>query len=74
MFSNATCAVSLLDGLMHRVEAAVRAIDLGHHTFHRDIGLVHRASRSLGEPARLLAQFICRAYSASAAPEQVDVR
>lgn len=45
-----------------RWPAAVRAIDLGHHTFHRDIGLVHRASRSLGEPARLLAQLIRQAY------------
>ncbi|MCG3102087.1 LysR substrate-binding domain-containing protein, partial [Enterobacter sp. DRP3] len=26
-----------------RWPAGVRAIDLGHHTFHRDIGLVHRA-------------------------------
>ena len=45
-----------------RWPAAVRAIDLGHHTFHRDIGLVHRASRSLSEPARLLAQLVCSAY------------
>ena len=45
-----------------RWPAAVRAIDLGHHTFHRDIGLVHRASRSLSEPARLLAQLVCNAY------------
>ncbi|MBT2324186.1 LysR family transcriptional regulator [Variovorax paradoxus] len=45
-----------------RWPAAVRAIDLGHHTFHRDIGLVHRASRSLSEPARLLAQLVCDAY------------
>jgi DNA-binding transcriptional LysR family regulator len=57
-----------------RWPAAVRAIDLGHHTFHRDIGLVHRAKRSLGETARLLAQFICNAYGASAAREQFDDR
>ena len=47
---------------LRRWPAAVRAIDLGHHTFHRDIGLVHRASRSLSEPARLLVQLICSAY------------
>jgi len=46
-----------------RWPSAVRAIDLGHHTFHRDIGLVHRASRSLSEPARLLAELICNAYN-----------
>ena len=46
-----------------RWPAAVRAIDLGHHTFHRDIGLVHRASRSLSEPARLLAQLVGQAYN-----------
>ena len=45
-----------------RWPAAVRSIDLGHHTFHRDIGLVHRASRSLSDPARLLAQLVCNAY------------
>ncbi|KPC33695.1 LysR family transcriptional regulator [Pseudomonas syringae pv. cilantro] len=36
----------------------VRAIDLGQHTFHRDIGLVHRAKRSLSEPVRTLAQLL----------------
>ncbi|MGU7775432.1 LysR substrate-binding domain-containing protein [Burkholderia sp. MR1-5-21] len=41
-----------------RWPAGVRAIDLGHHTFHRDIGLVHRAARTLAEPVRLLAQLI----------------
>jgi DNA-binding transcriptional LysR family regulator len=51
-----------------RWPAAVRAIDLGHHTFHRDIGLVHRASRSLSEPARLLAQLVCNAYSGEGLP------
>lgn len=57
-----------------RWPAAVRAIDLGNHTFHRDIGLVHRASRSLSEPARLLAQLVCNAYSDSGAPGQIDDR
>lgn len=37
-----------------RWPAAVRAIDLGAHTFHRDVGLVHRAERHLSEPARVL--------------------
>jgi DNA-binding transcriptional LysR family regulator len=55
-----------------RWPAAIRAIDLGHHTFHRDIGLIHRASRSLSEPARLLAQLICNAYSGSAAIGRID--
>jgi DNA-binding transcriptional LysR family regulator len=50
-----------------RWPAAVRAIDLGAHTFHRDIGLVHRANRSLSEPARLFAQLICSAYRANGA-------
>jgi len=41
-----------------RWPAGVRAIDLGHHTFHRDIGLVHRARRTMSEPAQALAQLI----------------
>jgi DNA-binding transcriptional LysR family regulator len=45
-----------------RWPAAVRAIDLGSHTFHRDIGLVHRSSRTLTGPASQLAQWICAAY------------
>ena len=53
---------------LRRWPAAVRAIDLGRHTFHRDIGLVHRASRSLSEPARLLAQLVCNAYSGEGLP------
>ena len=36
----------------------VRALDLGQHTFHRDIGLVHRTQQSFTEPVRLLAQLI----------------
>lgn len=43
---------------LRRWPAAVRAIDLGAHTFHRDVGLVHRATRHLSEPVRLLAQLI----------------
>ena len=57
-----------------RWPAAVRAIDLEPHTFHRDIGLVHRASRSLSEPARLLAQLVCNAYSGSGTPREIDDR
>jgi DNA-binding transcriptional LysR family regulator len=41
-----------------RWPAAVRAIDLGQHTFHRDVGLMHRTSASLSEPARVLAKLI----------------
>lgn len=36
----------------------VRALDLGQHTFHRDIGLLHRSHQSLTEPVRILAQLI----------------
>jgi DNA-binding transcriptional LysR family regulator len=45
-----------------RWPAGVRALDLGPHTFHRDIGLVHRAARSLSEPARLLVTLMAGAY------------
>ncbi|VVN40395.1 HTH-type transcriptional regulator YofA [Pseudomonas fluorescens] len=38
--------------------AAVRVLDLGAHTFHRDIGLVHRSRQSFTEPVRILAQLI----------------
>jgi DNA-binding transcriptional LysR family regulator len=48
-----------------RWPAAVRAIDLGDHTFHRDIGLVHRSSRALSEAAQVLAQMIGNAYAAA---------
>lgn len=44
-----------------RWPAAVRAIDLGDRTFHRDIGLVHRAQKALSEPAQQLARMICAA-------------
>jgi DNA-binding transcriptional LysR family regulator len=36
----------------------VRALGLGQHTFHRDIGLVHRSRQSFTEPVRILAQLI----------------
>ncbi|HDR9486682.1 LysR family transcriptional regulator [Burkholderia aenigmatica] len=45
-------------GVYRRWPAGVRAIDLGPHTFHRDIGLVHRARRTMSEPAQQLAQLI----------------
>jgi DNA-binding transcriptional LysR family regulator len=48
-----------------RWPAAVRALDLGDHTFHRDIGLVHRSSRTLSDPARQLAQMLGEAYKAA---------
>ena len=38
--------------------AGVRAFDLGQHTFHRDIGLVHRAQQTFTEPVRVLAELI----------------
>ncbi|WP_109481417.1 LysR family transcriptional regulator [Paraburkholderia sp. C35] len=41
-----------------RWPAKVRAVDLGHHTFHRDIGLVHRAPQHLSEPVKTLLQLI----------------
>ncbi|CAG9189470.1 Transcriptional regulator [Paraburkholderia sabiae] len=41
-----------------RWPAKVRAVDLGHHTFHRDVGLVHRAPQHLSEPVKLLLQLI----------------
>ena len=50
-----------------RWPAAVRAVDLGPHTFHRDIGLVHRAKRGLSAPARLLAQLVFEAYGGKGA-------
>lgn len=36
----------------------VRALDLAEHTFHRDVGLVHRPRQSLTEPAGILVQLI----------------
>ena len=45
-----------------RWPAAVRAIDLGERTFHRDIGLVHRSGRQLGDAARRLVEMVCASY------------
>lgn len=41
-----------------RWPAAVRAMDLGKHTFHRDVGLVHRARGGMSEPAQSLMTLI----------------
>lgn len=41
-----------------RWPARVRALSLGSHTFHRDVGLVHRAHANLSAPARLLVRII----------------
>jgi DNA-binding transcriptional LysR family regulator len=38
--------------------AGVRALDLGEHTFYRDIGLVHHAKRNVNEPVMELARII----------------
>jgi DNA-binding transcriptional LysR family regulator len=46
--------------------AAVRAVPLGEHTFHRDIGLVHRAVHHMSEPAQRLVRMICAAYGQAA--------
>lgn len=48
-----------------RWPAAVRAINLGPHTFHRDIGLVHRARRSMNDAAQQLADLVSAAYGES---------
>lgn len=48
----------------HRWPAAVRVVDMGHHTFHREVGLVHRGSRSLSPAVRSLAQLVCAGYPA----------
>ncbi|AZF06400.1 LysR substrate-binding domain-containing protein [Pseudomonas sp. R5-89-07] len=45
--------------------AGVRVLDLGQHTFHRDIGLVHRVRQSFTEPVRILAQLITEQVSSS---------
>lgn len=59
--------VSLVPQTMRnrRWPAAVRVIDLGEDTFHRDIGLVHRSKRNMSDAARKLAHFITDAYGAA---------
>jgi DNA-binding transcriptional LysR family regulator len=43
-----------------RWPAKVRAIDLGHHTFHRDVGIVHRDAHQMSEAARVLLNLLER--------------
>jgi len=37
---------------------SIRVIDLGEHTFHRDIGLLYRTGLELNEPLSTLKQLI----------------
>jgi DNA-binding transcriptional LysR family regulator len=56
-----------------RWPAGVRAIDLGDHTFYRDIGVIHRVGSTLSEPARMLAHMLCEVYRREAArPVPID--
>ncbi|WP_434664608.1 LysR family transcriptional regulator [Paraburkholderia sp. A3BS-1L] len=43
-----------------RWPAGVRALDLGHHTFHRDVGIVHRDASQMSEAARVLLNLLER--------------
>ncbi|MFX1766271.1 LysR family transcriptional regulator [Paraburkholderia sp. A1RI-2L] len=43
-----------------RWPAKVRALDLGHHTFHRDVGIVHRDASQMSEAARVLLNLLER--------------
>ena len=47
----------------------VRALDLGQHTFHRDIGLVHRSRQTFTEPVRIIAQLIAEQVTESIDPD-----
>lgn len=47
----------------------VRVLDLGQHTFHRDIGLVHRSRHTFTEPVRMLAELISAQVSPGAIPD-----
>ena len=49
---------------LRRWPAGVRAIDLKEHTFHRDIGIVHRASGQLSKPAQALAALLTQVAAA----------
>ena len=60
------CA-SASDRQLQRWPAAVRAIDLGERTFHRDIGLVHRSGHSMSDAARRLAGMVCARYGSTGA-------
>ena len=45
-----------------RWPAGIRAIDLGGHTFYREIGLIHRGVSTSSEHARHLEQMLIEAY------------
>ncbi|MBB1651196.1 MULTISPECIES: LysR family transcriptional regulator [Delftia] len=64
--------VSLVPQAMRnrRWPAAVRVIDLGEDTFHRDIGLVHRSKRNMSDASRSLAHLITDAYGAAQPDEK----
>lgn len=47
----------------------VRVLNLGQHTFHRDIGLVHRSRQTFTEPVRMLAELISAQVSPGAIPD-----
>ena len=49
---------------LKRWPSSVRAIDLETYTFHRDIGIVHRASGQLSEPALALAALLTQVAAA----------
>lgn len=53
-----------------RWPAGVRAVDLGHHTFHRDIGLVHRDPRQMSDAANILMGIVARHARASGSPSR----
>lgn len=42
----------------HGWPGTVRALDLGSHTFHRDVGLIHRAPGTLSEPVTMLIRLL----------------
>jgi DNA-binding transcriptional LysR family regulator len=54
-----------------RWPAGVRAIDLGQHTFHRDIGLVHRDPRQMSEAANVLVGIVERHARKLGAPARI---
>ncbi len=55
-------------GLQGRWPAGIRAVDLGQHTFHRDIGLVLRRDLAPDAPAQVLVRALRTTYGAREAP------
>jgi DNA-binding transcriptional LysR family regulator len=47
---------------------SVRVLDLGSHTFHRDVGLVHRAPGTLSEPVNMLIRLLMERTQAGECP------